>query len=181
MQQSIHTANSFAPPRYSYDDYKNWSDEWELIEGYPYSLMPSAKRKHQDFATNFVFMAKSIFRNKTCDCKVYTEFDWIVNNETVVRPDCMIVCGTFTEDYATSAPALIVEIGSASTYLKDKNIKYKLYELNGVKYYLMADTDKQKIASYELIEGVYQPKQDNTFQLTSECQITLDFNNIWEQ
>jgi Uma2 family endonuclease len=143
--------------------------------------MPSAKRKHQDFATNFIFMTKSIIRNKACDCKVYTEFDWIVNNDTVVRPDCMIVCGDFIEDYVMTAPTLIVEIGSASTYLKDKNIKYKLYELNNVKYYLIADTDNQKITSYELVNGVYQSKYDNNFQLTAECEINLDFDSMWEQ
>ena len=46
MQQK-NTRLPFDPPRYTFDDYKNWSDEWELIDGYPYSLMPSAKRNHQ--------------------------------------------------------------------------------------------------------------------------------------
>ncbi len=181
MQPILHTNFSFAPPRYTYDDYKNWSDEWELIEGYAYSLMPTPKRKHQDFSTNFGWKVRDFFFHNDCNCKVYSEFDWIVNDETVVRPDCMIVCGAFTEDYVMKAPVLIVEIGSPSTYMKDKNIKYKLYEMNGVKYYLMADTEKRKVTTYELINGSYQTKADSTFQFTDSCEITLDFDLMWEQ
>jgi Uma2 family endonuclease len=181
MQPVLHTNFSFPPPRYTYDDYKNWSDEWELIEGYPYSLMPSAKRKHHDFATNFVWVVRSLLFGKPCNCRVYAELDWIVSSETVVRPNGMIVCGDLEEDYITTPPALIVEISSASTYLKDKNIKYKLYETNGVKYYLMADVEKEKISSFELIEGAYQPKYDAAFQLTPDCEITLSFNDMWKQ
>lgn len=179
--QSLHSTFSFAPPRYSYEDYKNWSDEWELIEGYPYSLMPSAKRKHHDFASNFLWVTKNIIYGKACNCKVYSEFDWIVSDETVVRPDCMIVCEDSNEDYVTTPPVLIVEIGSVSTYLKDKNIKYKLYEVNGVKYYLMADTEKEKVTIYELTEGSYQLKSDSTFQLSITCEITIDFDIMWKQ
>lgn len=178
---TLHNSISFDPPRYNYEDYKNWSDEWELIEGYPYSLMPTPKRKHQDFASNFVFISKGIIYSKGCNCKVYNEFDWIVNDETVVRPDCMILCGVFIEDYVMKAPVLIVEIGFPSTYMKDKNIKYKLYEMNGVKYYLMADTEKRKVTVFELIDGNYQIKEDSTFKLANGCEITLNFDLMWEQ
>lgn len=178
----MHKPNSrlpFDPPRYSYEDYKNWSDEWELIDGYPYSLMPSPKRKHQHFTTQFIWVVKSILFGKSCDCEIYSEFDWIVNNETVVRPDLMIVCGKIETDWLTFLPTLIVEITSASTYLKDKNIKYKLYEMNKVKYYLLADTEKEKVDCYELIDNAYQLKKDTTFLLDEGCEITINFEEIW--
>jgi Uma2 family endonuclease len=178
MQQKS-TRLPFDPPRYTYDDYKNWSDEWELIDGYPYSLMPSAKRKHQRFATQFIWIVKNILAGKSCDCEVFSEFDWIINEETVVRPDCMIVCGAFETDWLTFPPTLIVEIGSASTYMKDRNLKYKLYEMNAVKYYLLADTEKQRVDSYEWIDGSFQPKQDNTFRLSEECEVKIDFEKMW--
>jgi hypothetical protein len=34
-------------PRYTYSDYQQWKEDWELISGYPYSLLPSATIKHQ--------------------------------------------------------------------------------------------------------------------------------------
>ena len=179
MQQSI-SRLPFDPPRYCYDDYKNWSDEWELIDGYPYSLMPSAKRKHQQFATSFIWVIKSIITGKSCECEVYSELDWIVNNETVVRPDAMIVCGNFNTDWLTFPPALVLEIASASTYLKDRNVKYKLYEMHGVKYYLLADTEQEKVECYQLTDGVYQLKQDNSFALASGREIEISFEKMWQ-
>lgn len=31
-------------PRYTYDHYKTWDEDWELIEGYPYWLKPPGFR-----------------------------------------------------------------------------------------------------------------------------------------
>lgn len=179
MQQSF-ARLPFEPPRYQYDDYKNWSDEWELIDGYPYSLMPSPKRKHQQYNFRFARLIGNILAGKSCDCEAYGEFDWIVNNETVVRPDAMIVCGKFETDWLTFPPALILEIASPSTYLKDKNVKHKLYEMNGVKYYVLADTEKEKVECYQLMDGMYQPKQDSNFLLAEGCEIEIDFTAIWK-
>jgi Uma2 family endonuclease len=91
----------------------------------------------------------------------------------------MVVCETITADYITFTPSMILEIGSTSTYLKDKNIKLKLYEANGVKYYLIADTEKQKVEVFELIEGAYTSKKDNFFQFSDRCQIELAFEGLW--
>jgi hypothetical protein len=33
-------------PEYTYDDYKKWEGNWELIEGIPYAMSPPPKRKH---------------------------------------------------------------------------------------------------------------------------------------
>ena len=178
MQQPI-TRLPFEPPRYQYEDYKNWSDEWELIDGYPYSLMPSPKRKHQQYNFRFARLIGNILARKSCDCEAYGEFDWIVNSETVVRPDAMIVCGKFDTDWLTFPPMLILEIASPSTYLKDKNVKYKLYELNGVKYYILVDTENKKVECYELINNVYQLKRDFTFLLAEGCDVEIDFAVLW--
>ena len=177
--QSLHANFSIAPPHYTYDDYKTWSNEWELIEGFPYSLMPSAKFKHQIFNNRFSRTAGNLLSAKSCNCEPVSEVDWIVNNDTVVRPDTMIVCGKITTDFITTVPLLVLEIGSPSTFLKDKNIKYKLYETNGVKYYVLADTEKQKVTVYELVNGSYQVKSDSTFQLSEDCEITIDFDGMW--
>ncbi len=141
--------------------------------------MPSAKRKHQRLITQFIWKVSNLLLGNRLEIEVFSRLDWIVNDETVVRSDCMIVCGKFETDWLTFPPTLIVEIGSASTYLKDKNVKYKLYEMNGVKYYLLADTEKEKVDCYELINGNYQPKKDDTFQLVEGCEISIDFEQMW--
>jgi hypothetical protein len=45
-------------PRYTYEDYKLWEGDWELIKGYPYAMSPSPKRKHQETGSNFLFMVR---------------------------------------------------------------------------------------------------------------------------
>lgn len=35
-------------PRYTYSDYAQWKEDWELIGGYPYQLLPSAKWQHNN-------------------------------------------------------------------------------------------------------------------------------------
>jgi hypothetical protein len=43
----------FEPERYTYNDYKLWEGNWELVNGYPYAMSPSPKREHQLFNTAF--------------------------------------------------------------------------------------------------------------------------------
>jgi hypothetical protein len=45
---------------------------------------------------------------ETCSerCSVYFELDWIVNEDTVVRPDVVVVCGRI-KDYIKSFPEVI--------------------------------------------------------------------------
>jgi Uma2 family endonuclease len=56
-------------------------------------------------------------------CVVFTELDWKISKETVVRPDVMIVCGKIETDYLEFPPVLIVEILSPASLVKDRNIK----------------------------------------------------------
>ncbi|TKK70889.1 Uma2 family endonuclease [Ilyomonas limi] len=84
---------------------------------------------------------------------VFTGLDWKISNETVVRPDVMIVCGKIETDYLEFPPALIVEILSSTSLVKNRNIKFELYRENGVKYYIMADYTKETVEVFELIDN----------------------------
>ncbi len=41
-------------PHYSYEDYKLWEGDWELIRGIPYAMAPAASWQHQDFGGAFI-------------------------------------------------------------------------------------------------------------------------------
>jgi Uma2 family endonuclease len=172
----------FKPEKYTYQDYLLWEGDWELINGYPFAMAPSPVRNHQWFSGKFIQSANNLLDKNAnkCNCFTYSELDWIIDNETVVRPDCMIVCGKFKEDFLTFAPSLIVEISSPKTKLRDRNTKYNLYEIQGVSYYILADTEKKSVTAFHLSEGKYVPKHDTHFQLTADCSIDLDVFNIWE-
>ncbi|MEI9955440.1 MAG: Uma2 family endonuclease [Ferruginibacter sp.] len=171
----------FEPERYTYNDYKLWEGDWELVNGYPYAMSPAPKRLHQLFTSNFCREVGNIIKtNKLiCNCEVYLELDWIVNDNTVVRPDCMIVCGDFTDDYLTFPPQLIVEVTSHSTRLRDRNTKYTLYEMYGVKYYLIADADKKTIEIFELTDNKYKQTDTQQFILSDTCKFNFDVFSIF--
>ncbi len=135
----------FEPERYTYSQYKLWEGNWELINGFPHAMSPSPKREHQKFSITFSTSVNNLVKKNAnlCDCEVYYELDWIVSDNTVVRPDVMIVCGNFKEDFLNFTPTLILEITSTTTFLRDRNTKFKIYEMYGVKYYIIADPQKK--------------------------------------
>ena len=97
---------------YTYKDYKLWEGDWELINGHPQAMSPSPKYDHQKFSQKFSTAASNLLvsENEMCNCEILYELDWLINDETIVRPDCMIVCGKIHGDYLTFPPTLILEI-----------------------------------------------------------------------
>ena len=172
----------FKPERYTYQDYLLWKGDWEMVNGYPYSMAPSPNRNHQWFATKFIQKTGIELDkiNSNCPCEVYSELDWVIDDDSVVRPDCMIVCGNFTDDFLTFPPKLIVEISSTSTRLRDRNTKYNLYEMKEVEYYIISNTESKTVEVFELVSGKYVQKTDKAFNLTENCTINLDVYSIWQ-
>lgn len=149
-------------PHYTYKDYEKWEGDWELIRGIPYAMAPSASWQHQDFGSDFIQQFKNALHKKPscCECKVLYESDWIVTEDTIVRPDVMIVCEPIQGTYVTKPPSLILEILSPATVLKDRNTKYNLYQAYDVQYYLVADIGKKIINTYHLVNNSYQQMDD---------------------
>jgi Uma2 family endonuclease len=103
-----------------------------------------------------------------------------LHENTVVCPDVMIVCGKFEEDFLHFPPVLILEIASDKTRLKDHNVKFKLYEDNGMRFYLMADIERKSIEVFKLTDNRYKEINSFSFQLSSSCTIELDVERIWQ-
>ena len=164
-------------PHYTYKDYEKWEGDWELIRGIPYAMSPAPTWQHQRFGSRFVTaFSNALTRNAaTCHCDVLYETDWIVSEDTVVRPDVMVVCEEIKGNFLTTPPSLILEILFPSTILKDRNTKFNLYQAYGVRYYLIADIGKKYTEIFHLKDNSYQEVKDlTTFTLTNEC--TVDFS-----
>lgn len=168
-------------PQYSYQDYEAWEGDWELIEGIPYSLLPSPKRKHQATSRNFVRLAMDALKDNIvrCNCEVFYELDWIVNDTTVVRPDAMIVWGKFEDDFLRFPPSVVVEVTSRRTQMADRNVKFKLYESQCVPYYIIADPDRQTTDIFQLKKDHYQIVNTSTFVLSEGCALPMDLSALW--
>jgi Uma2 family endonuclease len=173
--------SNFDIPRYTYNDYKNWKEDWELVNGYPFQLLPSASFKHSRIQGNLIYQSNlSLKQNdEDCSCSVFPELDWKISEDTVVRPDIMIVCGNPTSDYLEMPPVLIIEILSPSSVKTDRVVKFELYQENGVQFYLMVDPLKDKIEVFELIDNRYKQVEKSIFKIEKTCEITFDFENLW--
>jgi Uma2 family endonuclease len=169
-------------PQYTYRDYEKWEGDWELIRGFPYAMSPAPQRRHQYVGGQFVYAAIEALKKNggTCNCEVLYESDWIISETTVVRPDVMIICNTPPSDFVRTPPVLILEIFSSSSRLKDRNVKFKLYEEAGVRYYLMADPEQNKLELFALKNNRFEETTATVFQLTDTCEITLDLKSIWQ-
>jgi Uma2 family endonuclease len=170
------------PPRYSINDYRHWQGDWELINGYPYAMSPSPYSQHQLMASSFEFTFQMSLREKKshCKCQIFHELDWIINEENIVRPDVAIVCVPVEKKgFITHPPVLIVEVFSDASRMKDRNLKFRLYESAGVKYYLMGDPDTGEIEVFELIDNQYKEVHNpEIFYLHKGCELNIDLGDI---
>ena len=79
-----------------------------------------------------------------CNATVLAEVDWIVNDQTVVRPDLAVICEAAPVGHLTSAPAFIVEVLLESPRSRDLSFKQSLYASEGVGWYLTLDATNGK-------------------------------------
>ena len=170
-------------PNYTYDDYKNWEGKWELISGVPYAMSPAPMIKHQAISNKIArYLDESLQDCKSC--KALLPVDWKINESTTVQPDNLVICHKpANEAYISKAPVLIFEILSKSTAITDQNLKYELYEKEGVKYYVIVNPNDEIAKIYRLKEGRYIKYIDARdeaveFQL-NDCEFEFDFSKIW--
>lgn len=164
-------------PHYTVEDYHRWEGNWELIDGIPYAMSPSPTRKHQLLATYLLVQIEGSLRKQkdNCgDCQVVHELDWIIGNNTVVRPDVAIICDE-DGDFISKSPELIIEIISPSTALNDRQLKFELYQEQGVGYYILVDPTTKTKNIFALHNGKYaEHNQLVDFALADGCNIQLD-------
>lgn len=174
-------------PHYTYKDYCKWEGRWEVINGIPYAMSPAPVPKHQWVASNIKGELRNAIKKSGCkNCKVYDFIDVVVKDDTIVQPDALIVCKEITKPFLDFPAALVVEILSPSTAMKDRNNKFYIYQSQKIPYYLIVDADKNTVEiyclnteeKYELIPSIQN--QPFTFTLDENCKIDVLLDNIWE-
>jgi Uma2 family endonuclease len=174
-------------PYYTYDDYCKWEGRWELIGGIPFAMSPVPTPRHQWISNNIKYRLTDAIKKAGCkNCKVYDFIDLKVTEDTILQPDALIVCGELTKPFLDFPAALVVEILSPSTALKDRNSKYYLYQQQKIPYFIIVDADKNEIEVYHLKDdGNYNLEKMSTatpytFHLDSDCAADVILDNIWE-
>ena len=172
---------------YTIDDYQHWHGDWELIEGMPYAMAPSPTVTHQTVGFNIASEIKTELNNKSnccVSCCVLMETDWQVSNDTVVRPDVMVICHKVNEKVLVT-PELIIEVVSLSSTKRDEVMKFELYQREGVLYYILAYPEKRLAIIYHNQAEGFRKKGDYSTDTVEfnirDCSFAVDFGLIWRQ
>jgi len=169
---------------YTVEDYRQWEGDWELINGQPVAMAPSPALGHQ--ITSFA-IAQQLGENLDhCPhCQALFEIDVQFSEDTVVRPDVLVICYTPEGDRLTRAPDLIFEVISPKTARVDEVIKFNLYRSEAVAHYVLVYPDTKKAKVWRLIDGDYRKVADfhdetHRFDL-SKCSFDFDFSRLWKR
>lgn len=132
--------------RFTYGDYKAWSDgeRWELIDGEAFSMSPSPTTRHQAILLRLAMELGAFLKGRPCRLFIApldvllpgpAQSDYETN--TVVQPDILVVCDAakLSEGFVRGPPDLVVELLSPNTEKRDLKDKYELYERSGVREY----------------------------------------------
>jgi len=173
-------------PYYNYSDYIKWEGSWELIDGIPYAMAPAPYPKHQKVVAQ---LWRELDKNFVCsekNCEFYiAPIDWKIDNSTVVQPDIALFCEKTHRQYFSKTPPLVVEVLSKATALKDVTTKLKLYEREGVQFYIIVEPNSEISDIFELKGGEYQLMQKATkedsyrFELSNGCVTEVDFSTVF--
>ncbi len=115
-------------------------------------MTPTPGSKHKIVSNNIAWQLKENLKN--CQkCKALLPVDWKISDDTVLQPDNLVICFELVEKpYITKTPSVIFEILSPSTTIKDRNIKYQIYETEGVEYYIIVNIEDKiaKVLNYKM-------------------------------
>ena len=79
--------------RHTAADYATWSGDWELHAGEAIAMTPSPFGRHGELLARMAAVLCNAIDAAGCNATVLAEVDWIVNDQTVVRPDLAVICG----------------------------------------------------------------------------------------
>ncbi|MBU2572236.1 MAG: Uma2 family endonuclease [Gammaproteobacteria bacterium] len=153
---------------YTFDDYQHWEGHWELIEGMPYAMTPSPSVTHQIVAFNVATSIKNALKNQKTNCSdrctILLETDWQIANDTVVRPDVMVICQDIDEKVLVT-PDLIIEVVSSTSVKAYPTISLFIRMIAWLKSIVMMHKDLSK-------KGIIQIKKLNS-QFTTAVSILI--------
>ncbi len=170
--------------RYTAADYRQWEGDWELIDGVPYAMAPSPLVSHQTIGVEILAQIHEALED--CPrCQALYEIDVQFAEDTVVRPDIVVICHKPEGDWITRAPELIFEIVSPKTARRDEVLKFELYREEGVAHYVIVYPDLRKAKVWRLVDGEYRKVGDfhderHRFEL-SKCAIEIEFARLWRR
>ena len=167
-------------PHYTVDEYRKWEGDWELWSGVPIAMSPSAKRIHQKLCGRLFRILSEKLDSESCsNCEVLFEIDWLVSEDTVLRPDLLVICDHKSSDFVEETPILVAEVLSESTRRRDLLYKRESYQQLGVKYYLIVDPKNASTQFLVNQSDGYRECKSGNLEFTPECGFELVLDNFF--
>jgi Uma2 family endonuclease len=169
-------------PQYTVDDYMLWEGDWELWFGHPVSMSPSPFGLHQVIVSKLTHWLMNEIDKLSCDATLIPEIDWIVTNDTVVRPELVIVCGGTPERHVESPPAFAVEVISPSSIERDSVYKRDLYRDHGVGNYLIVDPQNGTLCLHRQSNDWQAEVVENMLHvlICETCELNVDVSKLFD-
>ncbi|WP_238403285.1 Uma2 family endonuclease [Paenibacillus mesophilus] len=167
---------------HTYQDWLTWDGSWELINGKAYNMSPAPTPLHQFIVGELHFALRTFFQNRSCYVFVapfdvfFSESEDYESPDHVTQPDLSMVCSKdqISKNGCHGAPAVIIEVLSPSSALKDFNEKFNLYQKHGVLEYWIVDPGNQTVHVYALQDGSYAIRHLYTEQETIHSVVFKD-------
>ena len=176
------TAEQFAP-RYLVSDYLHWKGDWELWNGIAIAMTPSPFGRHQNVLAGLLTRLRVAIEQCGCRATALSELDWIVGDDTVVRPDLVVICDDAPDRHLEKPPAHVAEILSPSTRQNDLTYKRDLYASQGVTIYLIVDPESRTVEHLKLTDsGDFESAEVSallSLRLCDNCLIDLDIAKLF--
>ena len=170
-------------PHYTHKDYVQWMGDWELWEGIAVAMSPSPFGRHQRVVTALAAELLGELRRTNSLATALARLDWIIADDTVVRPDVMVVCGDPPEEYMRDVPGLVAEVLSDSTRQNDLTYKRQLYQREGVETYVIVDPGAETIEIDRRQDDGSYVSENVTGQLRVRvcdgCELQVDLGTIF--
>ncbi|KGK91630.1 hypothetical protein DP73_02585 [Desulfosporosinus sp. HMP52] len=152
---------------YTYQDYLGWppDERWEIIDGIAYNMTPAPSSNHQRVIRELATAFNVFLKGKSCeifpapfDVRLCDQEEDEQNVMTVVQPDLSLICNKHLIDQhgCKGSPDLVIEVTSPSTMQVDLKVKFRRYEIAGVKEYWIVHPEGKTIVVYGLgSDGTY--------------------------
>ena len=146
----------------NYADYLQLPDDGnihEIIDGDHY-MSPAPGTDHQRISRRIQFQLMAQIEQTGSGEVFNASTDLQLSDFDIVQPDLLVILrerGTYvTPTKIIGPPALVVEILSPSTSLRDRSLKLDLYARVGVAEYWIADPEEREVVRYVLEDGGYR-------------------------
>lgn len=171
-------------PHYTIDDYQHWEGVWELWSGVAVAMSPRLFGWHGQLTGRSATALNNAIDDHGCNAAVLVEIDWIISEDTILRPDVTVVCGIAPEKHVEQVPALVVEILSASTRERDLTFKKQIYQQQAVPWYLVIDPEANTLQALRLnAAGEYQAvdhAESLTIDICGDCSLNVRVDRLFK-